>query len=228
MQGSCSKPESPQQFVFIDRESRELAAPAFQTREKSITSSSGAGGVLREFNRDTRWLAAGLLGTLLLAALPFVFLRESHTVTAVLFERASQAESSSSSSENAATRFRSTDLNAGISTSAVTWVTLPLGEQRSSESSSKESLGRTGFSGGSAPSLVLALSPEINHSSALVNRREWSPAHQPNSVRAIRGKTRYARYRIAGHLGDAEAKKRLLELWHPHTTFELCLHESQF
>jgi hypothetical protein len=211
VQGLRSEPESRQQFVSADRKS---TAPAFQAREHSIPSPD-ANDALRKFNRDTRRVAAGLLGILILAALIFVVLfPERHAMTAGLSERASQPTSDSSRNEDAATRFRSTDLNAGISTSAVTWVTLPLGEQRSSESSSKESLGRTGFSGGSAPSLVLALSPEINHRSALVNRRDWSPAHQPNSVRAIRGKTRYARYRIAGHLGDAEAKKRLLELWH--------------
>ena len=131
MQGLCSEPESPQQFVSIDRESREFAAPAFQTREHSITCP-GANDVFGRFNRDTRWVAAGLLGTLLLAALAFVvLLPERHTMTAVLSERAGQAESGSSRKENAATRVRSTDLSAYLSTSAVTPVTLPLVEQRS-------------------------------------------------------------------------------------------------
>jgi hypothetical protein len=128
-----SEPKSHQRFVSIGRESKEFAAPAFQTREHSITSP-GANDVLRKFNRDTRWVPAGLLGTLLLAALAFVvLLPERHARTAVLSESASQAESGSSRNENAATGFRSTDLSANLSTSAVTPVTLPLVEQRSSE-----------------------------------------------------------------------------------------------
>jgi hypothetical protein len=133
VQGLCSEPESPQQFVSIDRESREFAAPAFQTREHSITSP-GANDVFRRFNRDTRGVAAGLLGTLLLAALALVvLLPERHTMTAVLSERARQVESGSSRKENAAKRFRSTDLSAYLSASAVTPVMQPLVEQRSSE-----------------------------------------------------------------------------------------------
>ena len=117
MQRLRPEPESHQQFDSTDRES---TAPAFQAREHSI-SWLDANDVLRKFNRDTRWVAAGLLGTLLLAALAFVvLLPERHTMTAVLSERASQAESGSSRNENAATGFRSTDLSANLSTSAVT------------------------------------------------------------------------------------------------------------
>jgi len=60
-----------------------------------------------------------------------VSLPERHTVTAVLSERSSQAESGSPGNENGATRFRSTDLSANLSRGAVNPVTLPLVEQRS-------------------------------------------------------------------------------------------------
>jgi hypothetical protein len=74
VQGSRSEPESRQQFVFADRESREFAMPALQTQ------GSGTNEVLRKFDRDTRWVAAGLLSVLLLAALVFVGLfPERHT-----------------------------------------------------------------------------------------------------------------------------------------------------
>ena len=120
MQGLRSEPESPQRFVSAGMESREFAAPEFQTWEHSIISH-GANDVLRKFNRDTLWVAAGLLGTQLLVALAFVvLLPERHTMTAVLPKRASQAEPETSRNENAATRFRSTDLSANLSTSAVT------------------------------------------------------------------------------------------------------------
>jgi hypothetical protein len=74
--------------------------PALQTQ------GSGTNEVFRKFDRDTRWVAAGLLSILLLAALVFVgLLPERHTMTAGFPERASQAESGSSPPENAATLF---------------------------------------------------------------------------------------------------------------------------
>ena len=49
--------------------------------------------MFQKFNPDTRWVAAGLLGALLLADLAFVvLLPERHTMTEVLSERASPAE----------------------------------------------------------------------------------------------------------------------------------------
>ena len=129
MQGSRSKRESHQRSVFADRESREFAAPSLEAGKDSTTSPD-ANDVLQKFNPDTLWVAAGLLGALLLAALAFaVLLSERHTVTEVLFESASQAESGSPQNENAATGFRSTDLSASPSRSAVTPGTLSLVEQ---------------------------------------------------------------------------------------------------
>ena len=108
MEGLRSEPESPQEFVSGESESRELASPSLQVLEHSITCS-GAKDVLREFNRDTLRVAVGLLGILLLAALLFVVLfPERHIVTAGFPEGASQAKSGSSPAENAATLFRNT------------------------------------------------------------------------------------------------------------------------
>lgn len=209
MQGLRSTPEPSQRLASADRESSEFAAPTLQIRKHS-TTCPGANDVLREFNRDTRWVAVELLGMLVLAALVFVVLfPERHTLSVDLFEKASQHTSGSWRNLDAATFFRSTDLSATRSTNAVTSVTLPLVEPRSSESSSKESLGQ-GFSGGSIRPLALVLSPKTNHTGARVKRSEWSP----HFVRAIRGKALYESYRSACHLGDAEVKKRLLELWH--------------
>ena len=97
MQGLHSQPESRQQFDSIDRGS---AAPAFQAWEHSIPSPD-ANDVLRKFDRNTCWVAAGLLGTLLLAALAFVvLLPERHAMTAVLSERASPSEDSEAKAQN--------------------------------------------------------------------------------------------------------------------------------
>lgn len=134
MQGSRSERESHQRSVFADREPREFAAPALEAGKDSTTSPE-ANDVLQKFKPDTLWVAAGLLGALLLAALAFaVLLPERHTVTEVLSERASQAESGSPRNENAATGFESTDLSASLSRSAVTPGTLSLVEQSEANS----------------------------------------------------------------------------------------------
>ena len=73
MQGLRLQRESDQQSVLADSESREFAESALQAREHSITSPD-TNDVLRRFNRGTRWVALGLLGILLLAALFFVVL----------------------------------------------------------------------------------------------------------------------------------------------------------
>ena len=122
MQGLRSEPESRQELVSADRESREFAVPALQTREHS--ASCGTNEVLRKFNRDTRWVAAGLLCILLLAALVFVVLfPERHAATAGFSERASQLTSNSSPAENAATLFRNTVPESGMAKdqSLVNW-----------------------------------------------------------------------------------------------------------
>jgi hypothetical protein len=206
VQGSHSEPEYRQQVVSADRESREFAAPAY-----SIICPC-ANDVLRKFDRDTRWIAAGLLGSLLLAAMAFVVLvPERHTMTAGLSER---TKSGSWPTGDAATLFRSTDMIANMSTSGATPVTLPLVAPRSFESPSKESLERTETAGGLRPPPVPASRPEISHTSDRANRSQWSLSHQPDSSRSIRGKATYHDYGSAGQLGDAVVKKRLLELWH--------------
>jgi hypothetical protein len=68
VQGLRSEPESHRQFVSADR---EFATP--QSREHPVARPI-ANAVLREFDRDTRWVAAGLLAILLLVALAFVVL----------------------------------------------------------------------------------------------------------------------------------------------------------
>ena len=161
MQRSGSDSKWRQQLVSGDRDSTE-----------SVTDA-----VLSRFNRDTRCVAAGLLGLLFLAALAFVVLvPEHHPITTDLFGGARQAKSGSSLNEDHATLFGSTDLSTNGFSSAVTSAMLPLVGQGAIVSS--------------------------------------SPAHQPDSAQAISGKALYQKYRSGVQLGEAEAKKRLLALWH--------------
>jgi hypothetical protein len=179
-----SEPESPQQFVSIDRESREFAAPAFQTREHSITSP-GANEVLRKFNRHTRWVAAGLSGTLLFAALAFVvLLPERHTMTAVLSERASQAEDTEAKAQQA---------------------------QKSGELVASQ---RDTLQAQLKDTEAKAQQAQNDAELAAGQRHAPQVSYQPNSARTFRRKASYQSHRSARQLGEAEAKRRLLELWH--------------
>jgi hypothetical protein len=70
------------------------------------STESVADDVLKRFNRDTRFVASGVFGVLLLTALGFVFLvPERHPVTAGLSWSASQTKSGSSLPADDATLF---------------------------------------------------------------------------------------------------------------------------
>jgi hypothetical protein len=66
------------------RESRALPAPALQTPKHSV-ALPGTSDVIRRFNRDTVWLATGVLGTVIFAAL--VLAVQEHQPSATQVER---------------------------------------------------------------------------------------------------------------------------------------------
>jgi hypothetical protein len=85
----------------------------------------------------------------------------------------------------------------------------------SAEGSIKGDLARSEPAEESAPSSLAVLSPETAPTpTALANKSERSVASLPDVVRKIRGEAVFQSYRPFGQLGDAEVKKRLLELWH--------------
>jgi hypothetical protein len=164
---------------------------------------------LREFNRDTCGFCVGLLGILSLAAwVCLVLIQERHPSNGGLTEITSQAKSDSSPTADTTTLF------ANSSSGAVTSVKSPLADQTPTEPSSKESLGWTEIAEGSTPAPVLVLSPESSQLSDRANQRETLLSYQPNSARTFRRKASYQSHRSARQLGDAETKRRLLELWH--------------
>jgi hypothetical protein len=103
--------------------------------------------------------------------------------------------------------------NARRHTDKVPLGTLTHVDQRSTESSSKESDAQTKSAAESTPSPILVL-PQPSPSTATANVSNWSPSQPKQSVDAIRGKAPYRRAKLSGGLGDVDVKKRLIELWH--------------
>ena len=199
MQSVGSESEWRQQFVSGDRDSTESVADE----------------VFQRFNRDTRLVAAGVFGVLLLTAWAFVVLvPERHPRTAGLSWSAGQAKSRSSLPGDDARLLRSTNVSTNGTSSAVASATLLLADQESTASSSKENPGRTEAAGASIPSPAASSAPESNYGSAVVNRSDWAPSHPVDTSKVVREKAFYQNAGSTGPPGYAEVKKRMLELWH--------------
>ena len=117
------------------------------------STESVADDVLKRFNRDTHFVAAGVFGVLLLTAWAFVVLvPERHPVTPGLSWSASQTKSGSSPPADDATLFRSAHVSTKRASSAVTAAALLLADQGSTASFSKENPGWTEAAETSIPS----------------------------------------------------------------------------
>jgi len=170
--------------------------------------------VLRRFNRDTAFLVVWILGGLIFATLVFaVLIPDPHQRMTDLQRRAIYAESVPSPAANAATLVEVVDSNAKRSANQMPLGTLTRVDQGSSESSSKESLGRTEAAAVSTPAPVLVL-PEPGPSIATANVSSWSPPQPKQSAHAITAKAPYRKGKSPGALRDIDVKKRLIELWH--------------
>jgi hypothetical protein len=163
----------------------------------------------REFDRYIRGFFVGLLGILFLTtwACVILFQKHAHPKTG-LAEITSQAKPEPPSTADIVTSFTRTELSANRSSGAVTSVKSPIDGQSPSDFSSKESLGRTEIAQGSTPSPVPVLTPQSGQLSGQVNRMD-----QSNSVRKFRRRAPYPNHRSARQFADAEAKRRLLQLW---------------
>ena len=168
----------------------------------------------KEPDRDPRGFCVGLVGILLLATWTcLILIQKRHPPKGGFTAVTSQAKSGSSPTADTAAHSRTADLSVNKSSSAPTSVKSPFDGPKPTEHSSKGNLGWTEITGGSTPSPVLVLSPEISPLSDQVNQGESLP-YQPNSVRTFRRKAPYQSPTSTGQLGAAEVKRRLLELWH--------------
>jgi len=144
--------------ITSDGDSKALPAPQLQAHEHPALP--GTYEVIRRLNRDTTWVATGLLGAVIFAALVLALL-ECHPKADDLAKEARQTTGSLLLNANPATPGN------------------VMGSDRKSLSE---------ITSGQATSVDHGLNPEINHSDVQANATSWSPAHGPDSAQVIRPK----------------------------------------
>jgi hypothetical protein len=145
--------------------------------------------VIRKFNRDTMWLAAGLLGTLIFAALVLA-LQEPDRKAANQLKEELQASGDALVNANPSILSKAVGLNPES----------PPQENRPPAMEAPESTKTT----------VPAPAPDINQS----NADSWSSVHRKDFASVIRSKIHNIRQRSSLRFRYAGVKMRLLALWH--------------
>jgi hypothetical protein len=175
----------------------------------------GANDVLGRFSRDTKWVAAGLLGAVFFAALAFAALvPERYPKIADPTREASQTKPSLSLNADAATLFKIVDLNAKVFASEATSQAVTHVDQKVTEDSSKASVVGMEAGAASTPPPFLVSSLKINHINTRTNAGRWSPRYGQDSTPGIKARFPQGTYRSSGRLRDVDVKMRLIALWH--------------
>jgi hypothetical protein len=173
----------PLQNLFDKNEDAKLAK---RGQVKSDTIS--------KFNRDTLWLATGLLGTVVFAALVLAFQERRPKATQAERDLLLNANPARVSSVIA----KSSNVNGEMTPRAGSGVDPEFTETPVQKNPSSQR-----GSAASTPTAVLALTPEMNRN-----------AHRQDSSGARGLKTRNRRNRSSVLFGSAYVKRRLIELWH--------------
>jgi len=161
--------------------------------------------MISRFNRDTVWLATGVLGAVIFAAL-MVAVQECQ-------RKATEAE-----------RDLLLNANPGTVASVVAKSSNSNGEMTPGQGSSvdhafteispKQNPSSQMEAAASTPTPVLAFSPEINRHDVQANAGSWTAAHRQDSERVMGLKVPRARFRSSVRLRFVDVKMRLIALWH--------------
>jgi hypothetical protein len=192
-----------------DSETRALLAPGLVTKENSV-ALRGTSAMIRRFNRDTVWLATGVLGTVVFAALVLAVqerLPRKFDPTEGRVHTGSDLLLNSNSAED-------TGLSGITSTGKMTSGQASSVDHAFTEISPEETPSSQMETAASAPTPVLALTPEINRHDMQENTNSWSPEIWQDSARVIRPKIRNVRNRSSAAFRSVDVKRRLIELWH--------------
>jgi hypothetical protein len=185
-------------------ELRTLPATALASTVYTVTLPVASETISR-FNRDTRWLATGVLGVLVCAVL----------VLAVLVqERKPKADDLTVVDANSSDGFTVTGLNGKSSGDKTTSGQASSVDQASTEISPKEKSFPQMEAAVSTPTTFLGFAPEISHTKAGLNTFSWTPVVRQGSARVIGPRTRIVKNRSSFGFGTVDVKRRLIELWH--------------
>jgi hypothetical protein len=167
-----------------DGDSKALPAPQLQAHQHPALP--GTHEVIRRLNRDTTWVATGLLGAVIFATLVLALL-ECHPKAHDLTKEARQTTGSVSLNANPSALGNVAGSN-GQSTNEIT-----------SRQATRVDHGFT---------------PEIKHPDVQANATSRSPANRPDSARVIGPKIPDVKYRSSVRPRYVDVKTRLIALWH--------------
>ena len=149
---------------------------------------------ISRFNRDTVWLATGVLGTVIFVALVLAFQECQPKATQAERDLLPNANSATVGSVVAKSSISNGKMTPGPGSSVDhVFTETPLQEIPSPQM----------LSSASTPTAVLAFTPEMNRN-----------AHRQDSARVRGPKTRNVRNRSSLAFGSVFVKRRLIELWH--------------
>jgi hypothetical protein len=149
---------------------------------------------ISRFNRDTVWLATGVLGALVFAALVLVVQKHQPNATQADRDLLLNANPARVSSVIA----KSSSVNGEMTPRAGSGVDFEFNKTPVQENPSSQR-----EPAASTPTAVLALTPEMNRN-----------AHRLDSGRVRGPKTRNGRNRSSAAFRSVDVKRRLIELWH--------------
>ena len=164
---------------------RTLPAPASQTPGNSVALPD-TNDVIRRFNRDTRWLATGVLGAVVFAGLMLALLVQERYPHAVDHTgEAVQAGGNLLLNTNVATLAENVVLTGKSSTGEIAPGQASSVDQAFTNISPKENPSSQMEAAASTPTPVLAFTPEINRHDVQATADFWTPAHRQDAGRAI-------------------------------------------
>jgi hypothetical protein len=186
------------------QESRAVPTPALAAQENSVFLPE-TNDVIRKFNRETRFVATGVLGAVVFASLMLAFMVQERYPNAVdSAEGAVQAGGNLLLNTNVSTLATNVVLTGKSSTGEIAPRQARSLDQEPPKISSLENPSSQMEAATSAPTPVFAFTPEIDHHDVQTNASSWVPAHSLPRARS----------RSSVRPGFVDVKMRLLALWH--------------
>ena len=191
---------------------RESNAPPVQIREQ-LAALPGKTDVIRRFNRNTAWLATGLLSSVVFAALVLT-VQEWHPKAADQGEEERPTRGDLLLNANLGTLSKIVSLSAESSKSEITSGQATSVDHVFTAISPQENPPPPMETPESTQTPIVAPTPEINQPDAQATASPWSSVQRQSFARAIRLKIHNIRHKSSARVRFVDVKKRLIALWH--------------